>query len=1516
MKAADSASREAALCRDLLRACGDEDVTRQAVVLQQLGEFFSTRARGCLRQDILSASAMYSIALTRTPSEENSFHILSKLDSLKHQLICIAKERFMTGKDQHTKCVVDECRESTARKLKKSRDVATKGVHCVNKIWNDMYISNDKKVLRGQELDILKEIQNLRLKIKLALKDIIKDVIHEFQEEVPPPSGSYAVVGLGDLANELTTPYCDVELAFIHEEDSTELSEYGHHLLSYIHHHMLYLSETPLTATGVNLVREPHHDKLHALFDYITPNGFKFNISSDSILSHYWNATQKGKTKFSVPLSKYLVLSPKALSKFHLQMIEQGNNAVMRKVMQNTLVFGKYVLLNECRESLDLNLHSKLRRDRVISTMLWDILPIYDFSYWDIYSQSDLKLDKLSEELVNFSGLLFILRLIYNIPTHNLYVTLDRLREKLLISRESHHDLKLALCICSFLQLSRHSFHRNQSGGCSLAHYLLEHNEHKLNPDIFSQIYGVENSSIIARFYSAALPLTFVLKQCPSRFEKLLISQTEFYQTDEALFAHVHARMLNYNEALSLFQNYMTRSSTCKDGLSAEDSTVVWTRCALLAMRMKDTKEANRYFCKAMESKEEISDQETKILCFVSTWHLMGVVHMMESKLDMAITYFNEAISMYDELMAGVQVQLQVEYGSFLASVNRSLAEVHLVKGHYKKSREFFQTSLTIGIDNHMPMSACANILHQLGILSLKMADFKQSMYFMKKCHNMFWKSCSQNSPSLCTASIMLTIGAVLDALGKPDSALAYKTHSYLSFRYILGTVHERNNSTELCDNGVTRELLGALTDMADCQMELTKFSSAHCVLSSCKRIFEGLSHIYTFWDMLTIETNLGDCLTHIGHSEQATKCFQKTKMILKTLLGKKDKNIHMATCLRSMGCVSVENKDDAVSSLSKSEEMFKSCAPLVFMQTLPRCEILRIKLVLVKVFQSKNKNDTVKNILSQAINLSKLVYGSHHQTTARLIHELAMTHHEAGDNIKSFEGLSESLEEYRQIYGKDNPNTDVANVLSDMAKVQMSLCNQNKVMRYLLDVVHTLWGRYGRHTPHEEIIAAHNRLGNFYREEKQFVLAVNEHKTMINLTRRLPSVSHVRFAEALAILGCDYMAAEFFADAAKTFEKAIETFRATMGENNFNMDVANWLGELGKAYQFLDREDKSDECHRMALEIKTRCLGKDTANTEILESLESLAINHERRKEYRKAVPLRRQALQQLQKLHGETPHPATAEALDALYELFTMLAEYQNALYYARWYSDMVDELNGFSDNKDMVVSLRKVGAAYVGMGLLPNGIKHLQNALDMLRRIYDEDTDQLDLASCQSELGHAQAAAGHLQTAIQNLLPAVAVIRKLHLKEAKQEPLAAAIYNLGWAYEAFPNFSQALSVHMEALEIRQKVHSQPNDKQLAYSMAAIGRCHCAMGNHDEGVPLLDKALSMQQIIYGDDNLRPDIINSTVELGNAYCDWTQATTGVKHLTKALQMMYKYYGHDKSSLQVARCLSYLAQVS
>ena len=1529
-----SPENEFKICKRYHVALAENDMMKQAIALQQLGDLHCQKARDATikddvfnvdgTDDVLKSVAAYTAALVRTSHTDQRHSLTQRLreteamyiDLYKHSVFSRASLNMgVQAASSHHANPVDKY----TRKMDKFREFIRKRLNKVQDMWKHKFVSQERGAGKGQDLEVLKESINLSNKVRQEMKTLFKDIVIDCVAKLGEPPCKYAIVGVGDIALNYATPFSDFQYVILTKSSDLEAKEYFKYLANLIYIQILLLGETPLTATLLKLIQDPFNRMIRNVMDEHTTHGIKIDIS--------WTSTCIN--PFLFKYSKHidecdqdvdLIKTPADMIRFVYLLHDKGLYKFALKMYQTMLIVGDNDLFVEYRDMVEdyfipkqFSQEGRIQSDS--ANLLTEITGYFEIDFYVELNRNhtNMTLYNIAKDLKLTASLVFMLKIMFCLSGRTLIGISEEMRQNGYIGEDGEVELKTLIYISYYLHLR--SF--TQQNGQNLSKALLECKpdlEEMVNP--VNVVFCDKMPGIFLRYYGILIPLLRGLRQFNTSDDKKSLLKMELQRNDSMLSYFGHTRLAQYKEALSTAKQFLREKDLSV--LTAEEQFQMFNDLGLIALKCKNTKEANTFFTHAMEAKENIENEESKVYAFITTWHNMGLVHLMDERFSKATTFFEESLTMGQQ-MGGNQIFKSQRGRLFTIMVYTSIGMAKQEATSLQEAEKYQQKALDniakVRNPNMQIIWWQRNLAFDLANLKIQLGKFKESLGLLKVITEHDTSLSELHCPQFYFAATLHFITLVVKSMGKATLVDLYSMYSNRMITTVLGTTFaDADLEPEAFSNCDVQDLLILLRlyrditfrgDRKKC-VRVSKLILNFHETSAYERV---VPHVTAAWDHLKYSKILITMETY----PEALESVKAALTLIEKPFGDSD-NVMRALLLKNKGIclLNTDNPEDALKHFQMAYGAFQHA--LLKIKTPEQIEILEH---IAEANKRLRIYDEAVKSWEECISLRKHIFGPVHLKVAYSLRKLGLLLQEMMEYDGAVTCIQQSLEMYKRVHGHGKNHKDVAQLHFDLGKLYCDILEPDKAEHSLVKSLEIRRFLLSANPHQKDMVDILVFLGNFYRTESRTDEAIALHKEAIESGLIVYGQKSKHLAKMYACLGEDHQAQENYEESSKSFETAVDIFRSDVGIENENLEVANWLRELGRAYEVLGIRDKASQCHKRSLEIKELHMGKEAADADLLDSLSRLAERHESKGDCKRAIPLRKQFLLKQKQISGDEPSTAKCGALKALSRNYLRIGEHEYAQGYNSQLLQMLREMHSDNvPNPEVAAAVHNAGFIYDTMGRVPKAIKLYSEALKMYQALDGTGEFKELIGTTMTDLGNSMNIAGQ-QEAVDVLQSSVDILESLNLVGERKLLLAKAIYCLGVAYEVHPKYEMAVKNHKLALAIRQELDANQEGLLLAESLRALGRSYCQLSRYPKGIPLLEKSyLHVKSIHEEEKRVVIDDAHALVELGQAHAASGNAEEAITKYTQALEIMREVYGKEKAHLQVANCLSLMAEAA
>ncbi|CAH1257982.1 KLC1 [Branchiostoma lanceolatum] len=568
----------------LLRgAVQDKNLPLQAECLQSLGDVYIEKAQDKqfpIRErviDLTKAAALYNaaMAMVRDTDETSRLQVLIHRTKLVERvsLKCVGSKAPPSSEqlEQNHKLQLRKIRETAFQRL----------MECERECCSfDEYPMENTEVMADEYRWAL-NVHHLYHELADNIKGFIRGLVEECIEVMGQPPCEYALIGLGSLAREETTPFSDFEFSILIEEgkDTERVKEYFRNLTNLLHIKVINLGETILPAMSIRSLNDHASGDIARdwYYDSVTPRGFAFDGAMP-----WASKTPLGRAATNDKPAQELILTPSQMAAIQEEdrAVKEGFHLadVLSKVAH---VAGSLGLVEAYQKMVRDTIHSSLYGENLhLSTVEegasaatskdaqgeprrhWKAL----MSGLNLKTQEGIYLGLLKvgqsyevkREIYRFpTAIISTLGICCGVFENSSWDIVERLRHNGVITESAAHNLKIAVCIALALRLRRYIASGAQRDAMTVTPSFALRDDIELDTSDVLSTFNLQNTNALSRFYHSALPLQMALSKVPqSRDSSAMKSNLIELMADQSLFDDsnftrglIHLRLGQYEEA-------------------------------------------------------------------------------------------------------------------------------------------------------------------------------------------------------------------------------------------------------------------------------------------------------------------------------------------------------------------------------------------------------------------------------------------------------------------------------------------------------------------------------------------------------------------------------------------------------------------------------------------------------------------------------------------------------------------------------------------------------------------------------------------------------------------------------------------------------------------------------------------------------------------------------------------------------------------------------------------------------
>ncbi|XP_066293717.1 uncharacterized protein [Branchiostoma lanceolatum] len=1315
----------------------------------------------------VNAVALYNSAIVRSKQEDEIVEIRTSIRNLEELFLqcLVGGQKAMRGSTSTS--VFDP-----KAKLLQIREECQKKLDDLDAIPYDT----------EHELDRAEAIRSIYRQVAADISGLIRSMVEASIQDLGEPPCKFAIIGLGSLAREETTPYSDFEFAILLEEggDSKENRQYFRNLTRLLHLKVIDLGETILPAVAIKSLNDFYSDGPEGDWFYDTgPRGFAFDGAMPSA-----SKTPLGRPEYRGKPALELIRTPSNMAILQTTASAETYGFHVDEVLRTVAyVAGDRKLVEEYESLVQQTLNTKnpsthqkpaseIKSNKEESTsvesqtsepevqtlgceramnFLKDILQSFKTT---LKEDEDGKLFQVKKEIYRLPSMVVSgLGLFYSLEGKTAWDIVEEMADKRLLTEVASQNLKVAVSIATELRLRTYLSNDSQSDDITPMKRI-DHGTDKVTTEeicsrVVRELTDVLPKSVLVRFYQTMLPLEEMMSAVLKKTEGEDKGLTEGNLTEGSLLdpsartkSLILLRLSQYQEAFSLLEDEIQQVETSPSAPEMTHHLGVCHYNLGNAYRGEgDQHKAKDHYQQALGLWRKDAHSEGDDDYIDTALHALGHINHMFDQFDQALEAYGEALTLRKQLYGKDGLDSQ-----FISHTLHGMASVYKDLGDYDTALDLENQALEAAqkmYGPHRAHSETATYLSGLGSIHREMANFKEARKCFQEALKMFKSVVGENVAHP-------QIAAQLTALANLDKQSQWSNLDCVSKYYQALQIFHILYGAE----GKTYEIASVLGSIANCLEDFGHFEDAEKYHRDSLDMF---LHVYGSGDNLNVAgayNDIGSSLLQAGRGEEGLEMMEKA-LQMKQAVFKGREAPEMVSSITNLGYAhwklgnidkATQYTEEAVAmatNLHKYNKLHPSI--IVPMQTLGG------------VYMERKEWVPAQELFEKVLEMEQTIYRGPHPLVGMTLSNLGSVHGEMLDHKTALQYLQRAEKISEDVFGEGTPHPQVALIWNNMGLNYKDMGNIPKALEYLTRSLQMRVAIYGEDTPHPDIGAS---LGN-----------------MGLLMAKLGNIDM----------------------AATCFEKALKKFRGSYG-NRTHPSIAGTLDNLGIIFSEKGDYHESLKHHREALDMK--------------------------------------------QDLYGGKPNVSIALTLNNLANTYKALGEHETALGLFRQSLDIYEAVHGKGAlHPDIAQGLIGIGNQYVNLKRSHEGIELLQKSLKMLEEFYGIDTPHQDIATCLNNIAFAHDELKEFDLAIQCYQRALEVWRQLFGNEHPN--VAIALNNLASACTNSGDTTRATVCFEEAVKIYQLSPCNPQAHQAFFNLAKVcllqGNKIKALANYVQGINAL---------------------------------------------------------------------------
>jgi tetratricopeptide (TPR) repeat protein len=467
--------------------------------------------------------------------------------------------------------------------------------------------------------------------------------------------------------------------------------------------------------------------------------------------------------------------------------------------------------------------------------------------------------------------------------------------------------------------------------------------------------------------------------------------------------------------------------------------------------------------------------------------------------------------------------------------------------------------------------------------------------------------------------------------------------------------------------------------------------------------------------------------------------------------------------------------------------------------------------------------------LLTKALETRRERLGPEHPDTLTAMHQLAMTHWEAGNLDMAMPLSEETVRLRRATLGPDDAATLTS--MNNLACVYWKAGELDRSIPLLEELVQRQEAKFGRGGI--GTLAAMANLGENYKDAGRAEEAIALLEESLGFMKASLGPVHPDTLICMTNLAQSYQAAGRYDLAVPLYEETIERANATLGPDHPH--TIKTVNSVAHAYWSTGRFDKAVPLFEEKLKRLEASLGRDHPDT--LAAAADLGGNYLGVGRVDKALPLLEETFAIATPELGPE-HPTTLLAMNNLAAAYLQAGRLDACI-------SMYEELLGrydatrAKDDANRLVTAVSLGTAYRNAGRLDSAIPLLEETLTLEKAAFGPDDPST--ARCMFHLAVAYQSAGRLDEAVPLLEASLECLRAT-LGPDRPDTLGT-MHSLAVAYWQRGQLDKSVPLFEELLTRREATLGRSHPATLS-TVADLGVNYLGAGRVEEAIALLEEA------------------------------------------------------------------------
>eukprot|EP00058_Branchiostoma_floridae_P023899 XP_002609389.1 hypothetical protein BRAFLDRAFT_124614 [Branchiostoma floridae] len=1387
----------------------------------------------------VNAVALYNSAIVRSKQEEEIKEIRTSIRNLEklflQNLVGGQKETHAGPMDVDPKTKLLQIREECQKKLDELDAIRYDTEH---------------------ELDRAEAIRSIYRQISADISGLIRSMVEASVQDLGEPPCKYAIIGLGSLAREETTPYSDFEFAILLEEGGDSKENHGPESdWFYDTGPRGFAFDGAMPGASKTPLGRPEYCGKPALELIRTPTNMAILQTTVSAETYGFHVDEVLRTVAHVAGDRKLVVEYEQLVQ---QTLNTKNPSAIIQKPASDIKPNKGESANVESQASEAVVQT-LGCERAM-TFLKEILQSFKTT---LKEDEDGKLFQVKKEIYRLPSMVVSgLGLFYALEAKTAWDIIEEMVDKHLLTKVASQNLKVAVSIATELRLRTYLSNNSQSDDITPLKRIDKVTTEETCSRVVCELTDVLPKSVLVRFYQTVLPLeemmSAILKKTESEDKDVTaesLMEGCLLDTSARTRSLILLRLSQYQEAIALLEEDIQQVETSCSALDMTHHLGVCHYNLANAYRGKgDQHKAMEHYQQALALWRKDTHSEGDSEYVATALHALGHINHVFDKFDQALEAYGEALKLRKCLSEKDDSDCE-----FIAHTLHGMASVYKDMGDYNTALDLESQALEAAqkmYGLHRAHSETATYLSGMGSIHREMANFKEARRCFQESLRMFKSVVGENvaHPS---------IAAQLTALANLDKQSQWSNLDCVSKYYQALEIFHILYGTE----GKTDEIASVLGSIANCLDDFGHLQDSEKYHHESLDMF---LHVYGSDDNLKVAgayndlgssllqagrrreapemvssiSNLGYTHLKLGNIDKATQ-YTKEAIAMATNLHKVNK-LHPSIIvpMQTLGAVYMDKKDWASALelfekvLEMEQSIFRGPHPLVGMTL---CN-------LGCVHGAMLDHKTALQYLQRADKMSEDMFGegTPHPQVALIWNNMGLNYKDMGNIPKALEYLTRSLQMRVAIYGEDSPHPEIGASLSNMGILMGKLGNIDMAATFFEKALKKFCGSYGNRN-HPSIAGTLDNLGIIFFEKGDYHKSLKHHREALEMKHDLyKGKANVSIGLTLNNLANTYKALGEHETSLDLFRQAFDIYEGLHGKGAQHPDIAQGLIGIGNQYVNLKRSHDGIELLQKALKMLEEFHGIDTPHPDIATCLNNIAFAHDELKEFDSAMQLYQRALEVWRQLFGNE-HPNVAVALNNLASACTSAGDTTCAMAY---FEEAVKIYQLSPCNPQAHQAFFNLAKVCLLQG---NKVKALANYVQGINALQLLPGD----VSLRPELVMGLNSAAQILFDGKSYKEAAeywekALTAQSHMRTAPNVDVGKMQFNLARCYSELGDIGKERTLHEQALQTRLEQHGENSTNvDVGLSLLHTAKVLQTAGDHQLAVLYLQQAVEIFQVL-----------------------------------------------------------------